>query len=148
MSEVRVFGCLTCVTEANISSADEYLDTDDATNLTATPVGGTWGGAATATGVFNPSTLGVGLYKVAYYYSDGDGCEQTVEKDIRVAKCTAATNLALNKFAEQDSTYADGAANLAVDGNTSGNSASNSGAALQHTAGVIGNTITKYPGRK
>ncbi|MDT0540920.1 BspA family leucine-rich repeat surface protein [Croceitalea sp. P059] len=53
------------------------------------------------------------------------GCEET--------ECTSFTNIALNKMATQSSTYGDGVASIAVDGNTFGDSPWTASATLQHT---------------
>ncbi|MDT0622608.1 BspA family leucine-rich repeat surface protein [Croceitalea vernalis] len=53
------------------------------------------------------------------------GCEET--------ECTSFTNIALNKMATQSSTYGDGVASIAVDGNTFGDSPWTADATLQHT---------------
>ncbi|MEY3368747.1 MAG: hypothetical protein RI973_1902, partial [Bacteroidota bacterium] len=46
-------------------------------NLSGTPAGGTWGGAASATGQVTPALLGPGTHPVTYTVSSGPGCQGT-----------------------------------------------------------------------
>ncbi len=50
--------------------------------LTATPVGGTWGGAANASGQFTPSAAGT--FQVTYTYTNLSGCQQSATISITV----------------------------------------------------------------
>jgi len=53
--------------------------------------------------------------------------------DCEETECTSFTNIALNKSASQSTTYGDGVASIAVDGNTFGDSPWTTDATLQHT---------------
>ena len=94
--------------------------------LTANPAGGTWSGAVNAQGVFDPA-IGAGSYQVSYSVDFGSGCIKSESINIQVnepntggGECNSPTNLALNQPAEQSSTYGDGIASIAIDGNTNG----------------------------
>ncbi|WP_209405491.1 Ig-like domain-containing protein [Pseudozobellia sp. WGM2] len=116
-----------------IISSGPYLDTDGIQILDAFPAGGTWSGASTD-GTFDPS-LGEGIYSVTYTYDNGSGCIQTETGEIRVntlgSRGCVLSNIALAGEASQSSTYGNGVAQLAVDGNTEGSSPWT--ADLQHT---------------
>ena len=138
MAEVAVIGCnLEQVCElptVAITPLNPIAEDGGIQQLEASPAGGTWGGTATAEGSFDPS-VGVGLYPVYYTYTEFPGCEATDTLVIEVlaagSTCDTMANLALNKAANQSSTYGNGVAALAVDGNTTGTSPWS--ADLQHT---------------
>ena len=127
IAEVEVMGCLTeplpCTGQpaVSIDSSGPYLDTDGVQTLTASPSGGTWSGASTD-GTFDPS-LGAGTYSVTYTHDNGAGCIQSdsIEIVVNIANCTLI-NAALGGTASQSSTYGNGVAGVAIDGNTTGSS--------------------------
>ncbi|MDT0622966.1 discoidin domain-containing protein, partial [Croceitalea vernalis] len=141
ISELRVFGCANACQTATISGNNTYLETDADVTLTGDiGTNSSFGGDAATSGLFSPSTLGPGTYTVAYTYDDTDGCSQTVQKQIQVTTCNpTSTNLALNKTAEQSTTYNEGVAGLAVDGNLVGNDPFGVTADLQHTDTALNN---------
>ena len=53
--------------------------------LTASPAGGTWSGAASPSGLVNPATTGPGTFSVTYTYTDPNGCQgqQTISITIQ-----------------------------------------------------------------
>jgi len=57
-----------------ILPAGPFCPTDNVQTLTATPVGGTWGGVANALGQINPTVLGPGTYQVSYLASQSGAC--------------------------------------------------------------------------
>uniref|UniRef100_UPI0011EFEAAB galactose-binding domain-containing protein n=1 Tax=Pareuzebyella sediminis TaxID=2607998 RepID=UPI0011EFEAAB len=139
MAEVEVMGCFLQASPCDgaepvaISPVGPFLDTDPVQALTGSPVGGTWSGASTD-GTFDPG-LGAGTYTVTYTYDNGAGCVQSDSYDIEVAAIGSGdcvlSNVALGRMASQSSTYGNGVASLAIDGNTSGSSPWS--ADLQHT---------------
>ena len=141
LAEVSVMGCPSgddpCIGAAPvvIDPIDVLSEDDGLQTLTASPSGGTWGGAANANGSFDPS-VGAGTYAVSYSYTSASGCTQIVSAEIVVEAavtggCTNATNLALGQPSRQSSTYGVGEARYANDGNRSGSSPWR--ADLQHT---------------
>ena len=140
MAEVEVLGCTSgsdpCLgaEPVSITSAGPFAEDAGIQLLQASPVGGSWGGAANSEGSFDPSQ-GAGTYTVTYTYTNGNGCTQIATEEITVtpvvAGCSSPTNLALNQPTSQSSTYGVGLPNYANDGNTTGTSPWS--ADLQHT---------------
>ena len=140
MAEVEVLGCPAendpCVgaQPVSIDPAGPFSEDAGIQQLTASPAGGTWGGAASVSGNFDPAA-GPGAYTVSYTYTNANGCTQTVSAEILVTAvvegCPSPTNLALNRPSKQSSTYGNGLAQFANDGNHIG--ASPWSADLQHT---------------
>jgi gliding motility-associated-like protein len=67
----------------NINAAGPFCANNGPQILSATPPGGTWGGAATGN-TFNPTSNGPGIHTVTYTYTDNNGCTNTDELDIEV----------------------------------------------------------------
>ena len=146
IAEVQVMGCpansndpCTETPSVSISPAGPFLTDQGIQALSATPSGGTWSGAANAAGSFDPSQ-GAGSYTVTYTVDFGNGCVKSDDLTILVedpptgGECTTPSNLALNQSASQSSTYGDGVASIAVDGNTDGNGSPwGAGASITHT---------------
>ena len=139
MAEVEITGCSSGNDPCNgaqpvvINPAGPFAENAGLQTLSATPGGGTWGGAAASNGTFDPS-VGPGTYTVTYTYTNGNGCTQSDVEDITVnpvGGCATLTNLALGKPSSQSSTYGVGEARYANDGNTNGTSPWT--ADLQHT---------------
>lgn len=144
MAEVEVMGCVAENDPCNgaeplvINPAGPFLENAGIQQLTASPSGGTWGGAATESGGFDPSA-GSGTYTVSYTYTNSGGCTQTVSSEILVNAvvegCLIPSNLALNRPSRQSSTYGNGQPRFANDGNTQGSSPWS--ADLQHTTNEL-----------
>lgn len=66
-----------------INPIGPFCENNPPATLTATPLGGTWGGAATGNN-FNPATNGPGIHTVTYTYMDANDCETTGEMEIEV----------------------------------------------------------------
>ncbi|MDT0622607.1 BspA family leucine-rich repeat surface protein [Croceitalea vernalis] len=143
MAEVEVYGCPTDPSicdgslPVTITPAGPFLDTEGEQQLTANPEGGTWSGAVSSSGLFDPSALGAGSYEVGYTFTNENGCTKSdtvtivVNEEGGTAPCTEAYNLALDGTASHSSTYGNGEAFYANDGNQSGSSPWS--ADLQHT---------------
>ena len=127
MSEVEIMGCAedgSCIDPiVSIGSAGPFTADAGVQQLVGSPAGGSWSGAVSATGVFDP-TQGIGSYEVIYSYTDAAGCGASAISFVEVIPggCEVTTNLALGKVAEQSSTYGNGQASVAIDGNTNGTS--------------------------
>ena len=139
MAEVELLGCPSendpCAgaEPVTIVQVGPFTENAGLQNLSASPVGGTWGGAAASNGTFDPS-VGPGNYTVTYTYTNGNACTQTATSSITVSPvgtCNSTSNLALNGSAIQSSTYGNGGASIAIDGNRTGSSPWT--ADLQHT---------------
>ena len=139
MAEVEINGCpagndpCSGASPVEITPAGPFAENAGIQTLSATPAGGSWGGAAASNGTFDPS-VGPGTYVVNYTYTDGNGCTQSDSEEIQVTAvggCSTPGNIALGQSASQSSTYGGGVAGLAVDGNTTGSSPWS--ADLQHT---------------
>ena len=60
---------------------------DAASNLTASPSGGTFSGTGitdASNGTFNPAVAGVGTHTITYDYTDGNGCSNSATTDVVV----------------------------------------------------------------
>ena len=146
VAEVEVIGCLLVdpcenAQPVTIAPAGPFYENAGIQTLSASPSGGIWEGTANSNGTFDPS-VGPGSYPVDYTYTDANGCTQTASRNIIVnaaptgGNCSNGLNLAFNKSASQSSTYGDGVASLAIDGDTLGTSPwnlSSGDANLQHT---------------
>ena len=58
-------------------SGGPFCVDDAASNLTASPAGGTFSGTGitdTANGTFDPAIAGTGTHTITYTYTDGNGC--------------------------------------------------------------------------
>ena len=139
MAEVEVQGCPSGSDPCSgadpvlINPAGPFAENAGPQQLSASPVGGTWSGAVSSSGVFNPSQ-GPGTYEVTYSFTTGTGCTQSDTKEIVVTPagaCPSLIDLAVGKPSSQSSTYGVGEARYANDGNTSGSSPWS--ADLQHT---------------
>ncbi|MEM6631990.1 MAG: discoidin domain-containing protein [Bacteroidota bacterium] len=151
-AELQVLGCPgggggnngdPCQGKPSVSIAPSGPFTTDqgVQQLQGQPSGGSWSGAVSSNGTFNPAQ-GAGSYTVTYTVNLGDGCTKTTSSNIQVntpstgggAECTGPINLALNRAASQSSTYGDGVASIAIDGNTSGGGSPwGASASLSHT---------------
>ncbi len=145
-AELEVYGCpfeAECgpqpdpcaqLLQPEIVPAGPFHATDAPEQLMALPAGGTWTGpGVNSSGVFDPG-IGVGSYAIAYTLVDGD-CEKMDMIQIEVLDPSACTptNLALGKDAEQSSTYGNGIASIAVDGDIDGTRGPWAFASIQHT---------------
>ncbi len=50
----------------------------------ASPAGGTWSGPGVSGNRFNSTAAGIGTHTLTYSYTDGNGCEQTIQDDLAV----------------------------------------------------------------
>ena len=141
MAEVEVWGCgngsggdpCEGIASIGITPTGPFAANAGLQQLSASPSGGTWSGLGVSpSGEFDPSQ-GEGSYTVSYTHTSSSGCTQMEDAIIQVTApiCFNTSNIALNKTANQSSTYGNGAASLANDGNLSGNSPWS--ADLQHT---------------
>lgn len=48
------------------------------------PTGGVWSGQGVASNIFNPGTVGAGVYQITYSYADVNGCTGSATKQITV----------------------------------------------------------------
>ena len=77
----------------SINPAGPFCETAGPQSLSASPGGGTWGGAASPGGTINPSVLGAGIHSVSYTYTNpGTGCSNTATINITV-NAAATPNL-------------------------------------------------------
>nr|MUH41624.1 DUF1929 domain-containing protein [Zobellia laminariae] len=131
--DITVNSSCTGIDPPSIIAIGPYLDTDGIQTLEAMPAGGTWSGISTD-GTFDPS-VGEGIYSVTYTYDNGKGCIQTETAEIRVntlgSRGCVLSNIAVNGTAIQSSTYGNGTASVAIDGETEGTSPWSG--SLQHT---------------
>ncbi|MGS0526928.1 Ig-like domain-containing protein [Zobellia nedashkovskayae] len=102
MAEVEAIGCFIgssdCVDvlPAEISPAGPFRDYQEEQALQAIPEGGTWSGAVTVDGIFNPRN-GPGTYTVRYNFQDEEGCISSDVKNILVkASCDGVAPIAIN----------------------------------------------------
>jgi PKD repeat protein len=65
---------------------DTFCNTSTTVTFTGTPSGGIWKGTGvTSSGVFTPSSAGVGTHNIYYVYADaGTGCKDSAKKEVTV----------------------------------------------------------------
>ena len=147
LAEIEVYGCpyqSNCgpqpdpcahLPAPSIDPAGPFIDADGPQQLVATPAGGTWmGPGVSSNGMFDPS-IGAGTYAISYKLTDGD-CEKMDMIQIQVSEagaCIAPYNLAESKPAMQSSTYGNGVAGIAVDGDVDGSRGPWNNPSIQHT---------------
>ncbi|MCC6723504.1 MAG: hypothetical protein IT258_03270, partial [Saprospiraceae bacterium] len=76
---------------ATLPAAGPYCLNEGVQTLVGLPAGGTWGGAASASGQLNPSVLGVGNHLVNYTVTGANGCTTTTNNNFEVLALPAAT---------------------------------------------------------
>ncbi len=86
----------------SISPAGPFCDNDPTQTLTATPPGGTWSGAANASGQIDPTALGSGTHTVTYDYTDGNGCMNTDQISIVINASPIVSISPAGPFCEDD----------------------------------------------
>src|SRR5688572_8357416 len=64
--------------------ADACLSASPYALNTGTPIGGTYSGPGVSAGMFNPNTAGVGIHPIVYTYTDGNGCTNSMLRNIVV----------------------------------------------------------------
>ncbi|MEZ4950966.1 MAG: hypothetical protein R2784_16520 [Saprospiraceae bacterium] len=69
----------------NIIGDLSICTTSGVITYTATPVGGTWGGVANASGEVDAGSLGVGSHIISYTVPYANGCTETFEQTITIA---------------------------------------------------------------
>lgn len=84
-----------------IDPAGPFCENDGAVNLTGTPPGGTWGGAAPG-GTFDPGAVGPGTHNVTYSYTSPDGCMDDTDIDIVVNPAPMVSIDPAGPFCEND----------------------------------------------
>ena len=75
-------------------SGGPFCVDDAASNLTASPAGGTFSGDGitdAANGTFDPAVAGVGTHTITYDYTDGNGCGNSATTDVVVNDLPALT---------------------------------------------------------
>jgi gliding motility-associated-like protein len=74
-SDDQITLTVVAATPVNITSLAQPLCEDsNPVQLNATPSGGVWSGTISPTGIFNPSTAGIGDHTITYSYTDGNNC--------------------------------------------------------------------------
>jgi len=71
----------------SINPAGPFCVSDNSSNLTASPTGGTFSGMGItdgSSGTFDPSVAGVGTHTINYLFTDANGCSVTATLDIVV----------------------------------------------------------------
>ncbi len=64
--------------------AEMCVDASAITLNTATPSGGTYSGVGVSTGIFNPTTAGVGTHTLKYIYTNMYGCMDSITQTITI----------------------------------------------------------------
>jgi hypothetical protein len=82
-----------------IGTYEDICDNAGALTLTGgTPTGGTYSGTGINSGVFDPSSAGVGTHVITYTYTDGNNCENSATSSITVEACASLYENDLNLF--------------------------------------------------
>lgn len=63
-----------------------------------TPTGGTYSGNTVSSGIFNPTTAGVGNWPINYSYVDNNGCSNQIVKNLTVSGCASVSEVTQNTF--------------------------------------------------
>ncbi len=74
-----------------------YCTTDPPVTLTGTPSGGTFSGTGISGDQFDPDNAGTGTHIIVYSYTDGNGCTDTVSKNVTITICTGIDGLISEK---------------------------------------------------
>jgi len=80
IAEIEVFAA----PDVDIDPIDDLCPEGTATQLTASPSGGIWGGAANANGEIDPTLLPPGISQVTYEFTNADGCTDSETEDFEV----------------------------------------------------------------
>lgn len=64
-----------------------YCVYNDSTTLIGSPAGGSFSGNGVIGNMFDPSIAGVGVYDIVYFYTDGNGCENSDTLSVTVDPC-------------------------------------------------------------
>ncbi len=78
-------------TTVAIDSVGPFCESVGTQTLTASPIGGTWGGVANAAGEITPSTLGSGLHLVTYSITTMGSCPGVDSLEVEVFENPTAT---------------------------------------------------------
>ena len=73
-----------------------YCISDSTIIISGVPSGGTFSGSGITGNVFNPSSVGIGMYEITYEYTDPNSCVGVVSQDVFVSNCTGATGILRN----------------------------------------------------
>lgn len=76
--------------DVNINPAGPFCESGNPQTLSASPTGGSWGGAVNSN-VFDPKLFGIGSHTITYTYSDNNGCTNTDSIDIEVSNSSGIT---------------------------------------------------------
>jgi hypothetical protein len=120
-----------------------FCENEDSVLLAGFPLGGAFSGAGVALNYFNPSQLNVGSYNIKYVYADGNGCSDSVEKEVFIRSKPNITQLLGPTSVQPNQTYSylisatNGSTyNWSATNGTVTTSSSNSANVLWGTAGI------------
>ncbi|MBN4051282.1 LamG domain-containing protein [bacterium AH-315-M05] len=70
-----------------------YCLNDAAVTLIGTPSGGIYSGPGINVSQFDPAGAGLGTHVIGYYYTDGNGCMDSVSQNVTVNNCTGIADI-------------------------------------------------------
>ena len=82
-----------------------FCENEDSILLAGFPLGGVFSGLGIAASYFNPSKLNVGSYNIKYAYTDGNGCSDSVEKEVFIRSKPNITQLLGPTMVQPNQTY-------------------------------------------
>jgi type IX secretion system substrate protein len=68
----------------SFATTEYCVDETSVTLSGGSPLGGEYAGTAVNTGIFNPSSAGVGTHSITYTYTDGNGCVNSATDEVEV----------------------------------------------------------------
>jgi hypothetical protein len=81
-----------------ISDLDpSYYDNVTSVTLTGVPPGGTFGGPGVTGNVFDPNSVGAGVYILTYTFTDANGCTGMSQQQVNVLHFTGITNVEIDE---------------------------------------------------
>jgi hypothetical protein len=87
-----VVNSLPLVSFSGFNVPHQYCLNASVVNLTGSPTGGTFSGpGVTGSGVFTPSTAGLGTHSITYTYTNGNNCTNTSTQTVTVVTVPAVT---------------------------------------------------------
>ncbi len=90
------------VPNAVIDPAGPFCDQDTIQSLSASPPGGTWGGAADANGQIDPAQLGPGIHTVTYTFDNTADCSDADQINIEVFATPSVSIAPAGPFCESE----------------------------------------------
>jgi hypothetical protein len=102
--ETVIVGITPTVTHNSLGA---YCENDASVTLSGgSPTGGTYSGPGVSGGVFTPSVAGPGTHPIVYTYTNGDGCSDSISKNVSITASPFVFMLGQASVCEDDAPFA------------------------------------------